>query len=208
MNPIPNFENVVASNGGSTLLPAGGYICKIVRVVDHTMDNGEKPYLRVVFAPFDPVSRKFTYGDIDGDPQQDWKHSFDFYLNSDFGLQRYKALVEAVEKSQANNGFKYMNVVGGEQSLTNRWVGFVINHRLWTGQDKQTNLPKDKEGLNLAASVTTDDIAAGNFEVPPTKDDRVQPDPNAREYRQQQQPQGQAPAAMGGAAYDDDEIPF
>lgn len=207
MQPIPGFESITASNGGGSLLPQGGYICKIIRVVDHTTDNGAKPYLRVVFDVFDQQSRKFLYQGIAADVEQDWRHCFDFYLNSDFGLARYKALVEAVEKSQANNGFKYQNIMNGEQALVNRWVGFVINHRMYTGVDKQTGRPKDKEQINLAASITTDDIAAGNFTVPPDRDDRETADPHASTTYAE--PAGQAPASMGGADYDDgDEIPF
>lgn len=178
MGPIPGFETIVGRNEGSSLLPPGGYICRIIRVVDHTMDNGAKPYLRVVFDVFDQSTRTFLYAEQSKDPEQDWRHCIDFYLSSDFGLARYKALTEAVEKSQANNGFKYMNVQDGEQALVGKWVGFVINHRLYTGKDKDGR-PKDKTQINLAAAISTDDIAAGNFEVPANRDDRVQADPHA-----------------------------
>ena len=155
MQPIQNWNSIQASNGGSSLLAPGAYICKIVRVKDNTSE--QKPYLAVVYDIFDTQSKTFIYQSET--PDNDWRHQFKFYLGSEFGLKRYKALVEAVEGTPQNNGFRYdNNQQNAEQSLVGKWVAFVIRHRRYTN-----NKGEERTALDLAGSITTDDAQAGNY---------------------------------------------
>lgn len=160
MKAISNFDGIQASNGGSSLLAPGAYTCKVLAVHDHT--DKAKPYLSVVFDVYDRDTRRFRFADVAADPTADWRHEFRFYVGSDFGQQRYKALVEAVQGSRENGGYRYQNVDGAEQTLAGKWVGFVVRHRLYT-KKQGPYAGEDAEALDLAGSITCDDAIAGNF---------------------------------------------
>ena len=159
MKALTNYDSVTASNGGG-LLPAGGYACKIVRVNDHTSER--KPYLSVVYDVLDPATKQTMFANDLADGSNDWRHEFRFYMTSDFGVSRYKMLVECVEKSAENKGFSYSNADGAEQTLVGKWVGFVIRHRLYT---KQCGLSAGKYGetRDLAAILTGSGALSGEF---------------------------------------------
>lgn len=155
MQPIQNWESIQASNGGGLLLAPGAYIAKIVHVKDNTFERN--PYLAVVYDIYDVQAQRFLFQE-EG-PDSDWRHQFKFYLGKEFGVQRYKALVEAVEGTPQNNGFRYDNTqANAEQTLTGKWVGFVIRHRTYINQKGE-----EKTALDLAGSITTDDAQAGNY---------------------------------------------
>ena len=161
MRAIQNYDGIQASNGGSGLLTPGAYTCKVLRVGDHT--NEAKPYLSVVFDVYDRETKRFRFADVAADPSQDWRHEFRFYVGTDFGQQRYKALVEAVQGSKENGGYRYQNVDGAEQTLAGKWVGFVVRHRLYT-KKQGPHAGEDAEALDLAGSITCDDAIAGRFD--------------------------------------------
>lgn len=200
MRAIQNYESVQASNGGSGLLAPGAYTCKVLRVNDHSVEA--KPYLSVVFDVYDRDTKRFRFADVSADPSQDWRHEFRFYVGTDFGLQRYKALVEAVEGSEENRGFRYQNADGAEQTLVGKWVGLVIRHRLYTKQSGP-HAGEDATALDLGGAITCADAAAGKF--PPNW---VEP----RDNRDQSQAAPvQAPVAAPVAPAPDladEDIPF
>lgn len=205
MKALQNYDGIKASNGGSGMLDPGAYTCKVLAVHDHTGEA--KPYLSVVFDAYDQASRRFLFADVANDPNQDWRHEFRFYVGTEFGQRRYKALVEAVEGSAENRGFRYQNADGAEQTLVGKWVGFVIRHRLYTKQ-QGPNAGQDGETLDLAGSVTCADAIAGKF--PPQW-----LDPRDNRDQSQQAPVQAPPVAPAGAApvapvpdLADEDIPF
>ena len=206
MKAIQNFDGIQASNGGSSLLVPGAYTCKVLAVHDHT--NEAKPYLSVVFDVYDRDTKRFRFADVAADPNQDWRHEFRFYVGTEFGQQRYKALVEAVEGSKENGGYRYQNVDGAEQTLAGKWVGFVIRHRLYTRQQGQ-HAGEDATALDLAGAITCDDAIAGRFPAEWT-------DPRDNRDKSQAVPvQAPAPTPAPGAApivpapdLADEDIPF
>lgn len=199
MKAISNYDSVKASNGGSGILDAGAYVCRIYQVSDHTEEN--KPYLAVSYDVYDQGTKSFLFSDDLADPERRWRHEFRFYVGSDFGLQRYKALVEAVEGTDENKGFKYSNVDGAEQTLAGKWVGLVIRHRLYTAQ-RGAHKGADRTALDLAGCVTCADAIAGSF------DQRWLEDRDDRDARPEvpQVPQAQAQAASPDIYAED--IPF
>ena len=122
-----NFGSIQASNGGSGMLPAGGYVVRIAAVEDHTEE--EKGWLGIVYDVYDPKTRSFPHHEDVLDPELSWRWTFRYYLTSDFGWSRYKALVEACERTEENKGFRYVDADGAEQTLVGKWAGFVIRHR-------------------------------------------------------------------------------
>lgn len=166
MKATSNWGNIKASNGGGELLPEGGYACRIDSVHDHT--DEKTPYLEVVYNPYIMDEQRFYFGK----DAQDWQHSARFYLNSDFGWSRYKMLVECVEQSEGNGGFKYdASRDGAEQTLAGKWVGFVIRHRLYT-KKKGKRAGEDGTQLDIQHISTVQAIKEGDFPAPKTKDDR------------------------------------
>lgn len=169
MQAISNWDNIQATNGGSSLLPMGGYICKITRVSDHSTE--QTPYLGVVFDVWLPEEKRWFFGDIAKDTEQDWRHEFRFWIGSDFGQRLYKKLVESIEGTKENNGFKYQNTDGAEQTLVGKWVGFSIRHYVRT-LTKGKKAGKEVTAIELAGSYTVDEIQSGDYPEPELRDAR------------------------------------
>lgn len=162
MKAFGNFDKVVASNGGSSMLEPGGYVAKIVRVKDHT--DEKKPYLEFVYDIWNAETKSFLFAQDLKDTTNDWRHSFRIYFtgNSEFGKQRYKALTEAVENTAQGKGVKafvYEDKDGAEQTLVGKFLGVVIRHRSYVNSEG-----KVKTAVDVNAFITGKDAAEGNFD--------------------------------------------
>lgn len=153
MKAIKGWNEIMATNGGSSMLAPGGYLAKIVRMKDHTTET--KPYLEMVYDVLAEDKKTLLFKEDSKDEKNDWRHSFRFYFGDDsgFGFARYKKLVEAIEGSVQNKGFAYANKAGAEQSLVGKWVGLVIRERLFTKKDGT-----DSKALDLAGCFTCQEI--------------------------------------------------
>lgn len=161
MKAISNFDSIQASNGGGAgIIEPGAYVCRIYGMYDHT--DEAKPYLELAYDVYDPGSKSMRFTDDLDDPEKRWRHCFKLYLTSDFGWQRYKALVKAVEGTKENDGFTYQNVDGGEQQLVGKWVGLVIRHQLYTAK-RGKHAGEMRRSPDLAGAITCADAIAGNF---------------------------------------------
>lgn len=166
MKAISNWDTITASNGGGGILPEGGYAVRIDAVEDHT--DEQKPYIGLVYNPYLPEEGRFFYGP----DAQDWQRTIKVYLTTDFGWQRYKMLVECIEQSEGNAGFRYdASRDGAEQTLAGKWVGMVLRHRLYTGQRGKA-AGKDRTAIDLQHITTVQAIKGSDFPAPVTKDDR------------------------------------
>lgn len=161
MKAISNFDSIQASNGGGTgIIEPGAYVCRIYGMYDHT--DEAKPYLELAYDVYDQESKSMRFTDDLDNPERRWRHCFKLYLTSDFGWQRYKALVKAVEGTKENDGFTYQNVDGGEQQLVGKWVGLVIRHQLYTAK-RGKHAGEMRRSPDLAGAITCSDAIAGNF---------------------------------------------
>ena len=163
MKAFGNFDKVVASNGGSSMLEPGGYVAKIVRVKDHT--DEKKPYLEFVYDIWNGEAKSFLFAQDLADTSNDWRHSFRIYFtsNSEFGKQRYKALTEAVENTSQGKGVKafvYEDKDGAEQTLVGKLLGVVIRHRSYVNSEG-----KVKTAVDVNAFIPGKDAAEGNFDA-------------------------------------------
>lgn len=161
MKAFGNFDKVVASNGGSSMLEPGGYVAKIVRVKDHTDEN--KPYLEFVYDIWNGETKSFLFAQDLTDTSNDWKHSFRLYFTGDFGKQRYKALTEAVENTAQGKGakaFVYEDKDNAEQTLVGKLLGVVIRHRSYVNSEG-----KVKTAVDVNAFIPGKDAAEGNFDA-------------------------------------------
>lgn len=163
MKAFGNFDKVVASNGGSSMLEPGGYVAKIVRVKDHTDEN--KPYLEFVYDIWNAETKSFLFAQDLADTSNDWRHSFRIYFTgtTDFGKQRYKALTEAVENTAQGKGakaFVYEDKDNAEQTLVGKLLGVVIRHRSYVNSEG-----KVKTAVDVNAFIPGKDAAEGNFDA-------------------------------------------
>lgn len=160
MKAFGNFDRVVASNGGSSMLEPGGYVAKIVRVKDHT--DEKKPYLEFVYDIWNAETKSFLFAQDLADTTNDWRHSFRIYFTGDFGKQRYKALTEAVENTAQGKGVKafvYEDKDNAEQTLVGKLLGVVIRHRSYVNSES-----KVKTAVDVNAFIPGKDAAEGNFD--------------------------------------------
>ncbi len=163
MKAFSNFDKVVASNGGSSMLKPGGYVAKIVRVKDHTNEN--KPYLEFVYDIWNAETKSFLFTQDLKDTTNDWRHSFRIYFSKDnnYGVQRYKALTEAVENTSQGKGakaFVYEDKDDAEQTLVGKLLGVVIRHRSYVNSEG-----KVKTAVDVNAFIPGKDAAEGNFDA-------------------------------------------
>ena len=164
MKAFGNFDKVVASNGGgSSMLEPGGYVAKIVRVKDHT--DEKKPYLEFVYDIWNAETKSFLFTADLADTTNDWRHSFRIYFSKDnnYGVQRYKALTEAVENTAQGKGakaFVYEDKDGAEQTLVGKLLGVVIRHRSYVNSEG-----KVKTAVDVNAFIPGKDAAEGNFDA-------------------------------------------
>ena len=163
MKAFGNFDKVVASNGGgSSMLEPGGYVAKIVRVKDHT--DEKKPYLEFVYDIWNGETKSFLFTADLADTSNDWRHSFRIYFSKDnnYGVQRYKALTEAVENTAQGKGakaFVYEDKDDAEQTLVGKLLGVVIRHRSYVNSEG-----KVKTAVDVNAFIPGKDAAEGNFD--------------------------------------------
>lgn len=164
MKAFGNFDKVVASNGGgSSMLEPGGYVAKIVRVKDHTEEK--KPYLEFVYDIWNAETKSFLFTADLADTTNDWRHSFRIYFSKDnnYGVQRYKALTEAVENTAQGKGakaFVYEDKDNAEQTLVGKLLGVVIRHRSYVNSEG-----KVKTAVDVNAFIPGKDAAEGNFDA-------------------------------------------
>ena len=164
MKAFGNFDKVVASNGGgSSMLEPGGYVAKIVRVKDHTDET--KPYLEFVYDIWNGETKSFLFAQDLADTSNDWRHSFRLYFSKDnnYGVQRYKALTEAVENTAQGKGtkkFVYEDKDNAEQTLVGKLLGVVIRHRSYVNSEG-----KVKTAVDVNAFIPGKDAAEGNFDA-------------------------------------------
>ena len=164
MKAFGNFDKVVASNGGgSSMLEPGGYVAKIERVKDHT--DEKKPYLEFVYDIWNAETKSFLFTADLADTTNDWRHSFRIYFSKDnnYGVQRYKALTEAVENTAQGKGakaFVYEDKDDAEQTLVGKLLGVVIRHRSYVNSEG-----KVKTAVDVNAFIPGKDAAEGNFDA-------------------------------------------
>lgn len=160
-----NFGEVTAKQGGAGGLKPGGYACLITEVIDGTEESS--PYLGLVLNVLDPKTKKMMFTQDLADPEQWWKHTFRYYVSAfdqpgiDWG--RYKALVEAVEGTRQNNGFKYQDIDGGERQLVGKWVGCVFRRYLYVPK-RGKRAGEQRDGIELSFVLNADDAIEGNFD--------------------------------------------
>lgn len=158
MKRIENWDSIVESTSFKRLTP-NGYICKILKVEDHS----EKEYLKIYFDIFKGDDRGYFKKQYDGDTRKErkWPNAGTFIRSyKDSAASMFKGFTNAVEKS--NKGYKWDF---DEKTLVNKIVGLIIADEQYQNQKGQVRV------RNYVAAVrSVETIEKGEYEIPALKE--------------------------------------
>lgn len=174
-----SFEKVEASQGGtSATLEPGGYACLVHEVIDCTEEAS--PYIGLVLNVLDRRTNRLMFTQDLADPEQWWRHTYRYYVSkwgskNEIDWAKYKALVEAVENTEQNSGFQYVDMDGGERQLKGKWLGCVFRRYLYVPRGGR-HAGEQRDGIELSYVCTAKDALAGEFPDRYTKTRDARPD--------------------------------
>lgn len=154
------YKDADASTGSDfERLPAGGYVCTIKKVTNHT--EGDKPYLEVVYD-----IREGKYADYYSDEwgkDNEWAHSNrHYYSEKSFGM--FKGFLKAVDESN-NTSFEEQAEYGlDEQRLVGKAIGYIIGEEEYESNDGSV-----KTRLRVRGARSIQIIREGRFKQPELK---------------------------------------
>lgn len=159
MKKIENYENIQASSGEFARPTAGGYICKIINVVDVPLDEntGKGNYLKI------------EYDICDGEFKGYYREQFEKWGGSWFAsfirsykekaLGMFKHFTSCVEES--NSGYVWD---WNETGLIGNKIGLVLGEEEYKNQTGETKIKLVVKDVKLV-----EDIKKGNFKIPAIK---------------------------------------
>ena len=158
MKRIENWENIQESTSFKRLTP-NGYICKILKVEDHS----EKEYLKIYFDIAKGDDKGCFKKQYDGDTRKErkWPNAGTFIRSyKDSAASMFKGFTNAVEKS--NKGYQWNF---DEKTLVNKVVGLIIADEQYQNQKGQVRV------RNYVAAVrSVETIEKGEYEIPALKE--------------------------------------
>ena len=158
MKRIENWENIQESISFKRLTP-NGYICKILKVEDHS----EKEYLKIYFDIAKGDDKGCFKKQYDGDTRKErkWPNAGTFIRSyKDSAASMFKGFTNAVEKS--NKGYQWNF---DEKTLVNKVVGLIIADEQYQNQKGQVRV------RNYVAAVrSVETIEKGEYEIPALKE--------------------------------------
>lgn len=154
-----NWNNIQASSdGGFEALPAGGYVAKIVDMVD----NESREYVKLVW---DIAEGKYAghYDDAWGKAHPYAHHMFLSYKDTALGM--LKGRLEAIQKS--NPGFDPFAAwdAGRLDIFKGRLIGINLQEEEYLNRDSEV-----RTRLNVCQVVPVDDVRSGKVKVRPKKE--------------------------------------
>ena len=158
MKRIDNFDEVQATTGDFAKPTAGGYVCKIVNVVDMPLnDEGKGDYLRIEF--------DIAEGEFKGYYREQfvkwggtWIASF-IRSYKEKALGMFKHFTNCVEESNARYLWDW-----NEAGLRGKLIGLVLGEEEYINASGET-----KVKLAVKEIKNIEDIRKGNFKIPNLK---------------------------------------
>ena len=182
---VKNWVFTESRAGGNSMLPAGGYVCRIVAVED-------VPSREYVWIVYDVAEGEYA-GRYSGMGAGDaWKHRFTRSYK-DSAESMFEDFISRLEES--NRGLFSVESWSRGGCIPEQFIGLEIG--LVFGEERYTKNNGDDASRTVVSYVTAaQDIRNGDFKVPAPKDrrEKVETAPTA------------APSA-GGSIYDE-AIPF
>lgn len=182
MQPIQNYDSIQASGGGFERPGAGGYICRIVNVIDVPMDRstGKGDYLKIEYDIHEGNFKDY-YTDVYQKFGKWWASFIRSYKEKALGM--FKHFTDCVEKSNA--GYKWNF---DESTLKGKLIGLVIGE-----EEYIKNTGEVGTRLYISDVKTVDQIDRGDYRVPPLKTLK---------------PSEPAPTAFSPITDDDSDLPW
>ena len=139
-------------------LPAGGYVCRILKVEDVP---GDKPYLRIVY-DINEGDYKGYYSD-DWGKNNEWAHeNRHYYTPASFGM--FKGFLKAIDESNGT-GYEAAAETGfDENRMAGLLIGYIIGEEEYEGNDGSI-----KTRLRVRSVRTVQDIRDGKYREPELK---------------------------------------
>ena len=145
----------VSAAGGSSMLPAGGYVAKMTAIED--MERRE--YLRITFDIAEGDHKGFFETD-----DRPYTHQFvRSYTDKAMGFM--KKFLELVE--QSNAGFSLDGWNNDPNDLVGLIVGIIVQREDYTNSNGE-----DRARMNVEDFASADDIRNGRYKLPEPKDNR------------------------------------
>lgn len=163
MNPFDNWDEVQPANFNNVKLPADGYICKILDIELRTSKNGNE----MLFVHLDIAVGNFkNYFTNKFENRKQYNDNPKFpcifrILTRGKNLPRFKKFISNIENSNSNFNFKANHF--NENSLKNKFVGFIFREEEFSFNDKH--------GFTIKpfSSASIEDIKNKNFSIPEPK---------------------------------------
>lgn len=155
------YRQAEASTGGGDFqrLPAGGYVCRILKVKDH--GDEQKPYLHFVY---DIAEGDYAgYYSDDWGKENEWAHDMrQYYTPAAFGI--FKGFLKSVDISN-NTHFEDEAATGiDENRLIGKFIGLIIGE-----EEYESNQGEVKTKLRVRGVRPIQTIRDGKFKVPELK---------------------------------------
>ena len=155
--------NDVSAVGTSRMLPAGGYVARILAVEDVE----SKEYLRFTYDIAEGEHKGFFETD-----ERPYTHQF-VRSYKDSAARFMKQFLDCVEGS--NDGFDLSRWDNDEKALVGKLVGIIVQREDYTNRDGE-----DRARMNVEGFATIGDVRNHRFVMPEPKDSRedrpAQPD--------------------------------
>lgn len=138
MNITPNYNNTTASDGSYERIPAGGYVCKILKAWVETTRNGSEKIclgLEIAEGEYAGFAKRLFNIRKASNANATWPCLFDqFTLDKDGNTNPYfKGIIKAVEDSNAGYAWNWQ-----EQTLANKLVGMIFREEEYLANDGTT----------------------------------------------------------------------
>ena len=159
MKGINGYNNAKAITGDYDRLPAGGYVCRIVKVEDVP----EKEYLKIYYDILDGDYAKYWEGVYERNGKQYWPGNFiRSYKETAIGF--FKGFIAAVDES---NGTKFSDAIEGgfdEQKLLRQKIGLVIGYEEYRNKNGEL-----RERAYVSRNTSIQKIQDCDYKVPELK---------------------------------------
>lgn len=135
MNITPGFDRAPAYDGSSERLPAGGYICKILKAWCETTRNGSEQLvlaLEIVEGNYAGFIKKQYESRKSSNPNADWPCMFkQFTLGTDGQTNPFfKGMLKSIEESNAGYKWNWQ-----EATLANKMIGMIFREEEFEAND-------------------------------------------------------------------------
>lgn len=135
MKITPNYERAAAYDGSFERLPAGGYVCKIMKAWCETTNNGSEQLvlaLEIAEGNYAGFIKKQYDGKKSSNPSAAWPCIFkQFALGTDGQTNPFfKGMIKSIEESNTGYVWNWQ-----EATLANKMIGMIFREEEFEAQD-------------------------------------------------------------------------